>query len=115
VLGLVARIQPEQGTPLARGLERAGNMLDGVGVPGVIVVVTDGEDSCGGDPCAVAKALKRKKPNLKINVIGVGGSGKGRCMAEATGGRFVTPRPGQSWKDVFMQATEQKPLPPGCE
>ncbi len=115
LLGLVDRIQPEQGTPLARGLERAGNMLDGVNVPGVIVVVTDGEDSCGGDPCAVAKALKQKKPNLKINVIGVGGSGKGRCMAEATGGCFVTPRPGQSWKDVFMQATEQKPLPPGCE
>lgn len=115
LMGLVDRIQPEQGTPLARGLERAGNMLDGVNVPGVIVVVTDGEDSCGGDPCAVAKALKRKKPNLKINVIGVGGSGKGRCMAEATGGRFVTPRSGQSWNEVLMQATEQKPLPPGCE
>ncbi len=115
LLSLVDRIQPEQGTPLARGLERAGNMLDGVNVPGVIVVVTDGEDSCGGDPCAVARALKQKKPNLKINVIDVGGSGKGRCMAEASGGRMVTPRPGQSWKDIFMQATEQKVVPPGCE
>ncbi len=115
LLGQVDRIKPEQGTPLARGLERAGNMLDGVNVPGVIVVVTDGEDSCHGDPCAVARALKQKKPNIKINVIGVGGSGKGRCMAEATGGKFVTPRSGQSWNDLLMQATEQQALPPGCE
>lgn len=114
LLGQVDGIQPREGTPLARGLERSGNMLDGVSVPGVIVVVTDGSDSCGGDPCAVARALKRKKPNLKINVIGVDGSGNGKCMAEATGGRFLTPRQGQSWRDLLMDATEQKPLPPGC-
>ena len=115
LLGQVDRIKPEQGTPLARGLERAGNMLDGVNVSGVIVVVTDGEDSCQGDPCAVARSLKQKKPNIKVNVIGVGGSGKGRCMADATGGKFVTPRPGQSWNDLLMQATEQQALPSGCE
>lgn len=115
LLGQVNGIQPREGTPLARGLERSGNQLDGVSVPGVIVVVTDGADSCGGDPCAVARALKQKKPNLKINVIGVDGSGAGKCMAEATGGRFLTPRQGQSWGDLLMDATEQKPLPPGCK
>jgi hypothetical protein len=115
LLSQVNGIQPQQGTPLARGLERSGNMLDGVSVPGVVVVVTDGEDSCGGDPCAIARALKQKKPNLKITVIGVDGSNKGKCMADATGGRFYNPRDGQSWSDILMQATEQKPVPPGCK
>ncbi|MEA4837110.1 MAG: VWA domain-containing protein [Rhodospirillaceae bacterium] len=115
LLSRIDSIRPEEGTPLARGLERSGNMLDGVNVPGVIVVVTDGEDSCGGDPCAVARALKQKKPNLKVNVIGVGGSGKGRCMADVTGGRFFTPRDGEAWNDILMKATEQAPKPAGCD
>lgn len=110
----VERIQTQEGTPLARGLERAGNMIDGVSVPGTIVVVSDGEDSCGGDPCAVARALKQKKPNLKINVISVDGSGTGKCMAEISGGRVLKPRDGENWDDLMLRATDQAPRPPGC-
>ncbi|NKD77318.1 VWA domain-containing protein [Haematospirillum sp. H1815] len=108
-------ITPRQGTPLARGLERAGTMLDGVRVPGTIVVVTDGEDSCGGDPCAVARALKARKPNIRINVISVDGSGDGRCMAETTGGKLILPKDGQSWDDLFRAASGHAPVPQGCE
>lgn len=108
-------ITPRQGTPLARGLERAGTMLDGIKIPGTIVVVTDGEDSCGGDPCAVARALKARKPNIRINVINVDGSGDGRCMAEATGGKLILPKDGQSWDDLLRDASGHVPLPPGCE
>lgn len=110
----VQKIQTQEGTPLARGLERAGNMIDGVSVPGTIVVVSDGEDSCGGDPCAVARALKQKKPNLKINVISVDGSGTGKCMAEISGGRVLRPREGENWDDLMLRATDQAPRPPGC-
>lgn len=110
----VQKIQTQEGTPLARGLERAGNMIDGVTVPGTIVVVSDGEDSCGGDPCAVARALKQKKPNLKINVISVDGSGTGKCMAEISGGRVLMPREGENWDDLMLRATDQAPRPPGC-
>ncbi|NKD55031.1 MULTISPECIES: VWA domain-containing protein [unclassified Haematospirillum] len=108
-------ITPRQGTPLARGLERAGTMLDGVRVPGTIVVVTDGEDSCGGDPCAVARDLKARKPNIRINVISVDGSGDGRCMAETTGGKLILPKDGQSWDDLFRAASGHTPVPQGCE
>lgn len=114
LLSRVDGIRPERGTPLARGLERSGNMLDGVEVPGIIVVITDGMDSCDGDPCAAARALKSRKPNIKINVIGVVGSQSGRCMAEATGGRFLSPGKGRSWAEILMDATEQSAVPQGC-
>lgn len=81
----LSSITPQKGTPLARGIERAGNMVDGRSVPATLVVVSDGEDSCRGDPCAVARALKASKPKLTINVIDVNGLGEGRCIAEATG------------------------------
>jgi hypothetical protein len=112
---LLQTITPLNGTPLARGVERAGNMVDGVTVPAVVVVITDGEDSCNGDPCAAARALKARKPQLKINVIDVDGSGQGRCMAEATGGKVLSTGDGVSWEDLVQKATEQKPRPAGCK
>lgn len=111
---LLATVTPKEGTPLARGLERAGNMVDGVSVPAVVVVVSDGDDSCGGDPCAVARQLKAKKPNLVINVIDVDHGGLGRCMAQATGGIVLEPGAGVDWTSLIRKATNQPPPVPGC-
>ncbi len=108
---LLATIQPQQGTPLARGLERAGNAVDGVNVPATIIIVSDGEDTCGGDPCAVARALKARKPLLKINFIDVGGTGAGQCLAKVTGGRVFTAKDGSNWRSMLQAASEQ---PAGC-
>ncbi len=55
-----------------------------------MLVVSDGEESCGQDPCAVATELARTKPHLKINVVDILGTGAGNCLAEATGGEVFT-------------------------
>lgn len=111
---LLNGIRPLQGTPLARGLERAGNMMDGVTVPGVIVVVTDGEDNCNGDPCAAARALHAAKPKIVVNVVDVNGDGGGRCMAEATGGKVLTVKDYARLADVIQRATDQPRVPATC-
>jgi Mg-chelatase subunit ChlD len=115
LLGLLQSITPQDGTPLARGLERAGTMVDGVSVPATVVVVTDGEDSCGGDPCAVARALKAQKPNLTINVVDVNGSGEAACMAQATGGKVYRMRSPDDLDNLIQKASGETPVPPGCE
>src|SRR3546814_1462733 len=85
-------LSPWGGTALARSIERAGNVVSN-DVESVIVVVSDGEETCHGDPCAAARALKAAKPNAVINVIDISGDGKGRqviqCVARATGGRAL--------------------------
>jgi len=53
-----------------------------------MVLVTDGADSCGGDPCRVARALKRQKPGLIINVIDMSQTDRLSCVAQVTGGRY---------------------------
>src|SRR3546814_5112498 len=82
------------GTALARSIERAGNVVSN-DVESVIVVVSDGEETCHGDPCAAARALKAAKPNAIINVIDISGDGKGRQdiqgVAQATGNQGLTP------------------------
>ena len=57
----VDALTPMQGTPLAQGILQAGEMVDGVKAPAVMVVISDGDDSCGGNPCAAAERLKAEK------------------------------------------------------
>jgi hypothetical protein len=90
LLGQIQAIEPRGGTPLADGIARAGQLVDGVTREATIVVVSDGAESCGGDPCAVAVALKRAKPYLTINVVDITGTGAGNCVAQATGGKVFT-------------------------
>ncbi len=111
---LLSQISPMRGTPLARGVERAGNIVDGRSVPATLVVVTDGADSCRGDPCAVARALKAAKPKLTINVVDVGGEGLGRCMADITGGKVYPMTAPSQLPDLMRRASGEQPVPPGC-
>ena len=90
LLGQIQGIQPRQGTPLADGIAKAGRLVDGVTRESTILVISDGTESCGGDPCAVAAALKRAKPHLTINVVDITGTGAGNCVAQATGGKVFT-------------------------
>lgn len=53
-----------------------------------IILVTDGYETCGGDPCAYIKEVMRKRNDIKIDVIQLGNSEKLACLAEATGGEF---------------------------
>lgn len=103
----VEALTPNGGTPLARSIERAGNLVSGQ-APATIIVVSDGEDTCRGDPCAAARAVKAAKPNVVINVIDISGE-RGRpviqCIANATGGRVLSPQSGADMLNKMQQAT----------
>ncbi|MBU0725337.1 MAG: VWA domain-containing protein [Alphaproteobacteria bacterium] len=109
LMGRVNSLTPDRGTPLARSVERAGSVISSQ-VDGVVVVVTDGADSCGGDPCAAARAMASSKPNVKINVIDISGSASNptaQCMAQATGGRVFQPNSAADMQIMVQQASEQ--------
>lgn len=110
LIGEVSRLSPWGGTPLARSIERAGNIVSG-DVESVIVVVSDGEESCGGDPCAAARALKAAKPKAIVNVIDISGDAGSRaviqCVAQATGGQVLKADSAQDMMRKMQQATRQ--------
>lgn len=82
-------------TPLAAGLERAEALLSASATPGeqVIYVVSDGEETCGGDPVAVARRINGGRTRAIVNVIGFnlpsGEAAKLGAVAAAGGGGFV--------------------------
>ena len=53
-----------------------------------IILVTDGGENCGGDPCAYIREVMQRRKDIKIDVIQLGNSEKLACLAEATGGTF---------------------------
>ncbi|QTC90813.1 VWA domain-containing protein [Brevundimonas goettingensis] len=82
-------------TPLAAGLDRAEALLAASATPGeqVIYVVSDGEETCGGDPVAVARRINGGRTRAIVNVIGFnlpsGEAAKLAAVARAGGGGFV--------------------------
>ncbi|WP_127998865.1 vWA domain-containing protein, partial [Piscinibacter defluvii] len=94
LVGEINALAPKQGTPLADAIRRAGTVASD-SAPSMLVIVSDGGDSCGGDPCAVARSVKAAKPNVTINVIDLSESPKDRqvlqCIASAGGGRLLSP------------------------
>ncbi len=63
-------------TPLHKSIKKAVEDLKGYGGPKRVVILTDGEDTCGGDPCKTAEFLKQHpEMNLKFYTIGIGFAG----------------------------------------
>jgi hypothetical protein len=108
LLSRVRAVSPTRGTSLANSIRRAGNAAKSVG-PATVVVVSDGEDTCGGDPCAAARALKSRKPLLTVNVIDLSGGRSSvlQCVANATGGRVFAPRNAVEITREMQEATGQ--------
>lgn len=93
----VEKVTPAGRTPLTQAVHDAADILDYRHNPSVVVLLTDGEETCGGKPCDMALALKSGAKDLTIHVIGyrhseAGGLGAifgARCLAEQTGGLYL--------------------------
>lgn len=82
-----------------------------------IVLVSDGEDNCEGDPCAAARALKQEMPFATVSVIAMTPNLKANsCVADATGGLFLTAENIDEISNLIQQAAgqagEEDCLPP---
>jgi Ca-activated chloride channel family protein len=69
IMSAVNALVPAGKTPLTSAVEQAAQVLNYKSKPGVIVVVTDGEETCGGSPCALAKQLHLTADQLTVHVI----------------------------------------------
>lgn len=92
ISGLVDKLNPKGKTPLSEAVKRAAEALNYKTQQGIVILVSDGKETCGADPCAVGKALAAAGVDFRAHVIGfdVAKSEQAglRCLAENTGGTF---------------------------
>ena len=92
LMARIAAIQPKGMTPISAAITQAAELLKERDAETTIVLVSDGQETCGGDPCAVVKALKAGGIRFVMHVVGfdVTEADKAQlaCIAEAGGGRY---------------------------
>lgn len=92
MLGKIAGIQPKGMTPITYSVQKVAEGMKTLENEATIVLVSDGEETCKGDPCALVRELKASGLKFVMHVIGfdVGEKEKAQlaCIAEAGGGSY---------------------------
>ncbi len=99
-------LRPNGLTPLAKAVEQAAEALNYRSERAVVVLVTDGNETCGGTPCATSARMVQQARDLTVHVVGFrvssdlfawnnpeqtfGEDTVAKCFADQTGGVFVT-------------------------
>jgi len=73
IIGQIKAIQPKGTTPIAYTLDKCvEDFPSSANTRDVIILITDGIEECGGDPCDAARNMAQKGIILKPFVIGIG-------------------------------------------
>jgi Mg-chelatase subunit ChlD len=104
----IAGLKPTGQTPIAYALNQAGRDFGMLDSDRAIVLVSDGIESCGGDPVQAARELREQ--GIIVHLIGFGmGNAKDedaaslRAVANASGGRYVTASSAEELKAALAQ------------
>ena len=103
ILAEIDALRPSGETALTEAVKLAAEVLRRGSGQGDVVLVTDGKETCGGTPCALATTLMHDAPGITVHVIGFKVRGEhwdwsspetegvsvARCLAEDTGGTYV--------------------------
>ncbi|MFD2750218.1 VWA domain-containing protein [Virgibacillus siamensis] len=107
------KFQPSGWTPLAGALKQSKKALskfDTKKNTNLIYVVSDGIETCGGDPVKVAKSLANSNAKPIINIIGFQTDAEAQKqlekMAEVSGGIFASADNEEELQEEFQRAKE---------
>jgi Mg-chelatase subunit ChlD len=104
----IAGLRPTGQTPIAYALQQAARDFGSSQSDRTLVLVSDGIESCGGDPVQAAYALRQQ--GIVVHLIGFGlGTGADQdaaslqAIANASGGRYVTASSAEELKAALAQ------------
>ena len=66
------KLAPSGTTPIALSLEACAKDFPDKNARNIVLLITDGKEECGGDPCAISAALQSKGIVLRPFIVGVG-------------------------------------------
>ena len=114
---IVNSVNPRGRTPLSDAVIQAAEELRYTENAATVILVSDGRETCDADPCAVGRALEEAGIDFTAHVIGFDvdepeGIAELQCLAENTGGQFLTASNAEELALALTQVTTAPAPPP---
>lgn len=108
-------LMPRGMTPLTDSLRMARSQIPPTAEAADIILVTDGLETCEGDPCALAAELAAEGIDIRAHVVGFGLTRLEvealACITEQTGGMLFDTNSGAELADALKQVSAAPPPP----
>lgn len=110
----VNALQPKGMTPITASVRMAAEQLKFSERKATVILVSDGEETCNADPCALGAELEKLGVDFTAHVVGFDlPEGKARaqlqCLAKSTGGRYVEARNAPELNKALGQLAQAAP------
>ncbi|MEX2201768.1 MAG: VWA domain-containing protein [Dongiaceae bacterium] len=105
-------ITPRGKTPIAASLQASADAFAGLEEEpnNSIVLISDGIESCDGDPCAVSEALIARNINLRVHVVGFNVDEETRaqlqCIADRGNGEYFDAQNPEGFRTAIESAQQ---------
>lgn len=104
IINEIKDITPRGVTPITYSLlQAAKDFPTSAGYRNIVILITDGVESCGGDPCQASIALQKKGVFLRPFIIGLGVPG-GKALDCV--GKFIDAENSQSFNKILNESIE---------
>jgi Ca-activated chloride channel family protein len=94
IIEKIRQIHPYGVTPLTRALMEAGRDLSPLSGKKHVILISDGAETCGGNPCEYVRRLIAMGIKIKIDIVSMGlkrdkeARSQLNCVAAASGGKY---------------------------
>ena len=90
----IKELNPKGKTPITFSVQMTAEKLRALEDETTIILVSDGKETCGGDPCALVRKIRQSGVRFVMHVIGFDVTDEERkqleCIAEAGGGMYYS-------------------------
>ncbi len=116
----VNELDPKGSTPLTGAIKLAATQFREVEGSSSVVIVSDGKETCGGDPCAAVREALAQGVKIQVHVVGFDVTPEEaeqlKCMAKAGNGKYFAAGNADELGKALAQVKEQvvapTPVPP---
>ncbi|MCC5968552.1 MAG: VWA domain-containing protein, partial [Pararhodobacter sp.] len=115
----IRRLNPQGMTPLTDSLILARQQIPPTAESADIILVTDGLETCGGDPCAAAADIAAEGISIRAHVVAFGMTEEQTntlaCIPEQTGGMLFNTNSGAELAEAMTAVETREPVEPEPE
>ncbi len=112
VEAVISALNPRGMTPLTDSMAKARELIPVTAESADIILVTDGLENCGGDPCALATELAEEGIGIRAHVVGFALEEEAvmtlSCVPEKTGGQLFVTQTGDELADALSVIVEEE-------